>query len=480
MKYTKKITVIAVLSFALAFSVVGGNTHPLSHHTTTAYAAQPETSTASTAEKNSAMLTPEAQEKLDKELAAMVGEKGTQVPGIGVILFKDGKEVYANFLGRRTVDAEHPENDKPMTRDARFRVGALSEIFTAFTALKLQDEGKFDLSRDVGKYLGFSLKNPVYPDINITGKQLLNHTSTLRDGKISSLPPAMTVLAFFRPASPYFEDGAHYARNEMPGTHFTHADLNYGLLGNIIERTTKQRFDIYQKEHIFKSLGIRADYVPANFSPEDFALLGAGYEKKDAAGNWDENADWQGAIDDFKGVQPEKDSLMLQNHAKSEQGTYSLKNSILGTNATMYAPGGGLRISADELSHALELILGNGTFRGERVLSRNDIRAMETPPIQKNKNGEKISPLTYGLGEYQILGIGTENGQSIDLVGNAGNDYGIHAGLFRRLGTRDGFIYIMNGEAISPDDPQAVSSHYGDAWQEKVINLIASALWDAK
>lgn len=171
---------------------------------------------------------------------------------------------------------------------------------------------------------------------------------------------------------------------------------------------------------------------------------------------------------------------MLQNHAKSEQGTYSLKNSILGTNATMYAPGGGLRISADELSHALELILGNGTFRGERVLSRNDIRAMETPPIQKNKNGEKISPLTYGLGEYQILGIGTENGQSIDLVGNAGNDYGIHAGLFRRLGTRDGFIYIMNGEAISPDDPQAVSSHYGDAWQEKVINLIASALWDAK
>lgn len=40
----------------------------------------------------------EAKADLDKELAQMIGETGTKVPGLGVIAFKDGKEVYSKKI----------------------------------------------------------------------------------------------------------------------------------------------------------------------------------------------------------------------------------------------------------------------------------------------------------------------------------------------------------------------------------------------
>ena len=38
---------------------------------------------------------------LDAQLAAMIGDDGIKVPGLGVIVYKNGREVYANFFGRR-------------------------------------------------------------------------------------------------------------------------------------------------------------------------------------------------------------------------------------------------------------------------------------------------------------------------------------------------------------------------------------------
>lgn len=43
---------------------------------------------------------PSAQSKaaLTKELDSMIGDSGTKVPGLGVIVFKDGREVYSHLL----------------------------------------------------------------------------------------------------------------------------------------------------------------------------------------------------------------------------------------------------------------------------------------------------------------------------------------------------------------------------------------------
>ena len=58
--------------------------------------------------------------KLDAELSAMIGDAGSNVLGLGVIVFKDGEEIYGGFFGRR-----HVNPDRPVTRDTRFRIASV-------------------------------------------------------------------------------------------------------------------------------------------------------------------------------------------------------------------------------------------------------------------------------------------------------------------------------------------------------------------
>ena len=58
-------------------------------------------------------------------------------------------------------------------------------------------------------------------------------------------------------------------------------NLNYGLLGTIIEAVSVERFDLYLQNNILKDLDIIGGYLPGNFSDTVFASLGTLYQKKD-------------------------------------------------------------------------------------------------------------------------------------------------------------------------------------------------------
>ena len=97
-------------------------------------------------------------------------------------------------------------------------------------------------------------------------RMLASHTSSLRDGKVYSIPPQVSVQEFFKPAGKFYENVDHFApKGEEPGKFFAYCNLNYGVLGTIIEKITGERFDKYQKKHILRQLDIKADYLPGNF-----------------------------------------------------------------------------------------------------------------------------------------------------------------------------------------------------------------------
>ena len=121
-------------------------------------------------------------ERLNLHLQNMIGDSGTKVPGLGVIIYKDGAEVYSNFLGRRVI-----ETSKPVTRNTRFRAASVSKMFTIFTLMQLVERGKISLGDDASKYLGFNLRNPNFPETPITVAMLASHTSSIRDGKVFHL-----------------------------------------------------------------------------------------------------------------------------------------------------------------------------------------------------------------------------------------------------------------------------------------------------
>ena len=416
-------------------------------------------------------------EPLTDELSAMIGDTGTGVPGLGVIVFKDGLEVYANFFGSRVLG----KKTKPVTRQSRFRVASVSKMFTVFAILQLVEQGKLSLDDDAGELLGFELRNPNQPHEKISVRMLASHTSSIRDGKIYSLPPEVSVAELFRPDGEFWEDGNHFApQDEKVGEFFSYCNLNYGVLGTIVEAVTGKRFDIWQRENILRQLDTKADYLPANLSATEFERLGALYRKKNSSGVWDEFGDWHAQLDDFGGIQPAKDTVALQNpYAENFCRVCSLKNYRVGTNATFFSPQGGLRISFDELAHALEMILNGGKFRGQKILSGESLEMMFKPHWTfnpQNPNGDTCSGTfpTYGLGTHSVA---CQN-FSRTLLGHLGDAFGMLSGIFFVPKTKSGFVYMLNGQAIDPEsDPRSKGSFAGlFIWEEKLFNALAHFL----
>ena len=458
-----------------------------------AFAAAPSvapapTVAADTSGTYSAALSPAAEAQLTKRLDAMLGDTGTKVPGLGVVLYRNGQEVYSHFIGSRRFLTQDGTAAEPITRDTRFRIASVSKQFTIFTLMQLVEAEKLRLDDDVSRYLGFSLRNPAHPDTPITVRMLASHTSSLRDGKVYSIPPSVNVREFFTPEGRYYENGDHFAPTEEgPGSYFCYANINYGLLGTIIEAVTGERFDRYQKKHILKELDTHADYVPGNLAKRDFAKLGTIYQKKDESGHWNEFGRWYGKADDYGGQQPKKEFIYLQNpYAEDIQGWFPLKDYVPGTNATMLSPQGGLRISYEELTHCLEMLMNGGSYHGRQILSPTSIAEMLRPQwqydaAQKNGSTGGGTLLSYGLGEVQIAGNSTSRvnrAHEVDLVGHNGEAFGLLSGVFFRPGTKDGFVYIMNGEAVAEDDdPRSAGTFSGNyIWEEEIMDALTEAL----
>ncbi len=411
---------------------------------------------------------------LNYELSGMIGDTGTGVVGLGVIIFKDGAEVFAKFLGSRVLGT----NSKPVNRHTRFRAASVSKMFTIFSVMQLVEQGKFSLDDDAGDLLGFKLRNPNQPQKKITVKMLACHTSSIRDGKIYSLPPEISISELFQPDGEFWEGGAHFApRDEKVGEFFSYSNLNYGVLGTIIERVTGKRFDIFQRENILRQLDTKADYLPANLAAAEFKNLGTLYRKKNSSGVWNEFGDWHAQLDDFSGIQPAKDTVALQNpYAENFCRVCSLKNYRVGTNATFFSPQGGLRISFDELAHALEMILNGGIFRGQKILSGESLEMIFKPHWtfnSQNPNGDTCggSFMSYGLGAHRVNGF--------NLVGHLGDAFGMLSGIFFVPQTKTGFVYMLNGQAIDPDgDPRSKGKLDGFyIWEEKILNAVCRQIF---
>ncbi len=428
---------------------------------------------------------------LDRELDQMVGNTGTGVPGLGVVVYKDGRKVYSKFAGRSRIDPAHPAKDAPVTADTRFRVASVSKQFTAFTIMQLVDQGKLKLDDDASRYLGFKLRNPDYPSTPITIRMLLSHTSSVRDGDSYSSSLQDSLKEFFDPEGDYWEDGEHFApEGQAPGKYFTYANLNYGILGTIIESVTGQRFDLYQKQHILKQLDITGDYVVGNLGPKEFANLGGIY-RKCHDGEWDEYGAWYGQCDDYQRRQPPADSVSVYDpQSGSNNSWHSLKGYKPGTNATCFSPQGGLRISYNELEHCLQMLINGGRYQGQKVVRPDLLKEMFTIQWRydpRHPNGDTCggSIEAYGLGEYPLFAQGTSRPSRdypTDLFGHTGEAYGLMAGIFIRPQTQDGFLYMMNGTAVQQDgDARSLGKYSGNyIWEEEVMNAVCKNVFHSK
>jgi CubicO group peptidase (beta-lactamase class C family) len=95
-------------------------------------------------------------------------------PSLSGCIILDDKVVWSKGYGFYDI-----ENRKPATEYTTYIVASISKTITGAALMQLYDKGLFGLDDDVNEYLPFSLRNPNFPDIPITFRMLLSHSSSL-------------------------------------------------------------------------------------------------------------------------------------------------------------------------------------------------------------------------------------------------------------------------------------------------------------
>ena len=405
------------------------------------------------AENYNSLLSKTATRKLDAALADMIGGYGEKVPGLAVIVYKNGKEVYRNMMGNRFLSPRNKNWNLPVTSDSRFRVASISKVFTATGYMQLVEEGKINLDEDVSRYLGFTLRNPSYPNKAITSRMLLSHTSSIRDYPTPYVPFKSNVKSFFTSAD-------CWTRSKAPGSYFSYCNLNFVLLATIMEKVSGQRFDKYITKKVMKPLDIKGSFNLRDFSDSDLQKMGTLYRKTKG-----ESGRYYAQIDDRPIDLPS--ASMLSSYRP-------------GTNAGIFSPQGGLRISPEELGHMLEMLLNRGKYKGREILKPATVQLMEKPvwnytPAQPNGDINNDAIESYGLALQYFSGSGSTkpapNRSDFDLVGHLGEAYGFIGGLMWQPGTKNGFIFLQNGFATDyKHNKGRYSRNY--RWEENFMKAI--------
>ena len=165
-----------------------------------------------------------------------------KAPG-AVVRLESGGAVYQKSYGVKSVEPVL----LPMTADTIFDGASLTKVIATTPAIMLLVErGKLRLDDKVNHWiLGFE----AHGKEAVTVRHLLTHTSGLRPGL--SAKPAWSGVA----------KAIDLAKEErltaQPGTKFRYSDINFILLGEIVQLASGQLLDEFTSKHIYRRLGMR-------------------------------------------------------------------------------------------------------------------------------------------------------------------------------------------------------------------------------
>jgi uncharacterized protein YbbC (DUF1343 family)/CubicO group peptidase (beta-lactamase class C family) len=193
--------------------------------------------------------------KIDDAISQAITDAKT--PG-AVFRMEREDATYQKAYGDRAILPQR----EPMTEDTIFDAASLTKVVATTSAvMKLVDAGKLDVEAPASRYL---------PEFHGSGKeaitlrQLLTHTSGLRSG----LPPQDDWQG---------KDGALKAAcgeplPVKPGTSYRYSDINFILLGFVVERVSGSTLDTFCSKEIFQPLKMK-DTAFRSLEPGDVSRI---------------------------------------------------------------------------------------------------------------------------------------------------------------------------------------------------------------
>lgn len=316
------------------------------------------------------------------------------MPSLSACIIKNNSVVWYGGYGYCN------RNEKKIpTEDTIYMVASISKSVTAIAILQLYEKGFFDLDDNVNTFLPFDLKNPKFPQENITFRMLMAHQSSIQEENKVSLPIYFTFLGY---SFDWFDEflvpgGGIYSENvwsdSPPGESFSYSSINTVILGYIVEKISNQSFNNYCQDHIFKPLQMsNSSFYLGDFNYFDIAVP----------------------------------YLWIPG--------YYIPLPHIDTGGVCH-PAGGLRTSISDLSHYLIAHMNNGEYMGKRILQQDTIAMMHSVQYPESFDSFYQYGLCWQLwneSEFHTYG------------GHSGGILGGRAEMWYRPYDKTGVIYFWN------------------------------------
>jgi CubicO group peptidase (beta-lactamase class C family) len=335
----------------------------------------------------------DSEQTLDSSIIDRMEE--LKIPGLAAVAIDSGRVVWMGTYGWANI-----ENQDVVTPHTPFMIASVSKTITAIILMTLYADGHFELDDDINEYLPFSIRNPNFPLIPISFRNLLRHRSGIADDyegfykqywNVAEGDPTISLDEYLE--SYLDPEGADYSSSENfldyePGDHYSYCNTCYALLGFLAQQISGSPFEQLSQEVLFqplqleetgwflRDLGVREPAMPYGLDDSDkFVPYGHnGYP------------DW---------------------------------------------PAGQLRTSITDLSRILSTYLSGGEIDGDNVINPGVI--------------EILSPVIPDQGFHTWRLQGDGNGDL--LYSHTGSDIGIRTIMMLNRINSKGVIVLTNGEA---------------------------------
>ena len=165
-----------------------------------------------------------------------------QIPGAVVLIGHDGQVIYRKAFGERALEPRR----EPMSVDTIFDLASLTKVVaTSIAVTQLVQKGEVRVNEPVAKYIPEFAENGKE---EITVRELLTHHSGLPQDLDLSQPweGRETALQAAYSEKPIF----------APGSQFLYSDVNFIVLGALVERVSGTSLDQYCRKNIFIPLNM--------------------------------------------------------------------------------------------------------------------------------------------------------------------------------------------------------------------------------
>ena len=314
--------------------------------------------------------------------------------GIQVAVVENGVVTDSYASGWATVEEDL------MTVEHKIRIASISKVFIGMTAMLLQEDQVVDLDADFGTYWNTTARNPIYPDVPITIRDILHHTSTIITYGDDYSTEYNAVLE--RLADGYYDS----VPGDIDGRYYN--NYAFRVLGMTLELAADRSIDDILYDELFCDMEIDASFASGDLRNTNM-LATLYYKDGSVARSFEEQV-----------------ALHMPDTPGADGKSFA----------------GGLTISAVDLAKLTALLANDGIYNGKRYLQEDSVEQMEAYiPQQIYENGYQATPLFYEVGMYGREGIYYHDGYA----------YGVTSCMSYDPLTGDGVVVLATGADLESE-----------------------------